>query len=901
MIAMERRCLAPDELQDVLSGRLESKDFEVALSHLDQCEQCRLSADSIQQNQPWIVDTLAGEQDPLQSETDCQIALWQILESGQSFNRSEPDSTSQKAASTGLGSSESQASSENALPLQTLGPYELKHALGTGGMGTVYLAEHVRLQRPCAIKILPRERVDQPGWLERFDREMTTVAALEHEHVVRATDAGHQDGWHYLVMEYLDGLDVGRIASRMEQIEIADACEIVRQAALGLAHIHRAGLVHRDIKPSNLMLPRSGKVKLLDLGLVLSGDDPLSVSDRLTTVGHLMGTMPYMAPEQLRDSRDVTASADIYSLGATLYRLITGRPPHGRQGGLANQVMAITERDAPPLDELRPDVDADLVTFTKRLLARDPQARPSSADEVASTLERFGGGQLKRLVRQAERKADHEPSAHSAAFLVTQAQSDKPNWTIGRLILLATAFLVATALAGFSLVVATDRGELTIHSDLDDVAVSIHQGDKVVENLTIQRGRDNSVTLRKGSYRIEIDNAPLLTLSENRVNISRGSRETIQIQRSAAQRLFKGKDLNQWMSQLTREEEPISLGEIMNAVEVLTRDTPERAEAAATTLATSRLWGGIAASNPNPGANGLASNNPSQHYMYYLNETFPRYGEEGLGAIDRELDEGNRKSRIASIWMLTNIYQPGMRLPPGLLSHLEDATKSIEDRGSDRVAANMGRRMCIRLAVDLNQDLTSDPWLVDCVTEKVQDAIQSWKNWDTMQGFTGGNPWVPDEPTLLAAVSLAEAGKLELDWNWLADALTHSNYQWESERSNDLFDAVKSRAPETLQQQITQKIEGMQTPVVDSFSAFQAMRKDQFWSSQWIPAFDLGSSQSIWPKALQFYASEAPDPQLVLKQLSHIKEVMVMNGADPKHASKPMQYIDAAIETLEKR
>ena len=237
MIAMKRSCLERDEIELVLSGRLSPADFDAAIAHLDDCDTCRSAAESFQQDGDWIIGSLSGDRDPLQAETACQIALWEVLESP------EMSSAGKSAGS---------------IPQEMLGPYRLIRPLGSGGMAAVYLAEHVRLKRMCAIKILPRDRVDQPGWLDRFDREMTTIASLEHPNVVRATDAGHQDGWHYLVMEHIDGLDVGRVTSKMGQLEISDACEIVRQAALGLAHVHASGLVHRDVKPSNLMLTRDG-------------------------------------------------------------------------------------------------------------------------------------------------------------------------------------------------------------------------------------------------------------------------------------------------------------------------------------------------------------------------------------------------------------------------------------------------------------------------------------------------------------------------------------------------------------------------------------------------------------------------------------------------------------------
>ena len=171
MIALKPGCLSETELQAVLDGSLRQEEFDSAISHLDNCDSCRSAAERLQIDGNWIAECLHGDHgDPLQAETACQIALWRMLETPVNTVRGLMDP----------------------VPFAELGPYRLKQSLGAGGMGTVYLAEHARLRRQCAIKILPKERVSQSGWLERFDREMTTVAALEHANIVRATDAGHK-------------------------------------------------------------------------------------------------------------------------------------------------------------------------------------------------------------------------------------------------------------------------------------------------------------------------------------------------------------------------------------------------------------------------------------------------------------------------------------------------------------------------------------------------------------------------------------------------------------------------------------------------------------------------------------------------------------------------------------
>src|SRR5205085_11414758 len=184
--------------------------------------------------------------------------------------------------------------------------------------GTVYKAEHTRLRRLVAIKLLSADRTQSPSAVARFDREMHAIGGLDHPNIVRALDAGEHEGKHFLVMEFVAGDDVSALLARLGPVPVADACEIVRQAALGLQHAHQAGLVHRDIKPGNLMLTPDGVVKVLDLGLALLSQ-PAETGRELTGSGQVMGTLDYMAPEQGDDMHGVDIRADVYSLGATLY------------------------------------------------------------------------------------------------------------------------------------------------------------------------------------------------------------------------------------------------------------------------------------------------------------------------------------------------------------------------------------------------------------------------------------------------------------------------------------------------------------------------------------------------------------------------------------------------------
>ncbi len=295
--------------------------------------------------------------------------------------------------------------------LNVIGQYKLLAKLGQGGMGAVYKALHTRLNRLVALKVLPAERLQDAAAIARFDREMRAVGALAHENIVAAHDAGEIDGTHYLVMELVDGADLGTIARDQAPLPVAEACEIIRQAALGLQHAYENNLVHRDIKPSNLMLavgPNGPVVKILDMGLALLEEQHAEHSE-LTASGQIMGTLDYMAPEQACDTHTVDIRADIYSLGATLYKLLTGRVPfQGPQyTSVAKKLMALATQDPPRIDSLREDLPEELVAIIHRMLARQPEDRYDTPAELAEAITPWAAGaDLATLLDSAARRQD---------------------------------------------------------------------------------------------------------------------------------------------------------------------------------------------------------------------------------------------------------------------------------------------------------------------------------------------------------------------------------------------------------------------------------------------------------------------------------------------------------------
>jgi serine/threonine protein kinase len=275
--------------------------------------------------------------------------------------------------------------------LGQLREYILLEKIAQGGMGAVYRAVHKRLDKIVALKTLPAERMSNPNAVARFTREMKAIGKLNHPNIVQATDAGEVDGIHFLVMEYVDGTDLSIAAHRLGPLPVATACEITRQAALGLAHAHEQGLIHRDVKPSNLLLSAAGQVKLLDLGLALL-QGRFSDEGGDTVAGMVMGTFDYMAPEQAEDAHAVTARADVYSLGCTLYHLLTGRAPFAARATPALKLRAHASEAVPGVRAARPAVSPALEAIVLRMLAKKPADRFASAAEVAIALAPFSAG-----------------------------------------------------------------------------------------------------------------------------------------------------------------------------------------------------------------------------------------------------------------------------------------------------------------------------------------------------------------------------------------------------------------------------------------------------------------------------------------------------------------------------
>ncbi len=284
---------------------------------------------------------------------------------------------------------------------QTLGPYRVLDKIGEGGMGEVYRARDTRLDRTVAIKVLPPGLASQPGFRERFEREARAIAALNHPHICVLHDVGHQDGIDYLVMECVEG---ETLSKRLEKgpLLLDQVLRFGIQLADALDRAHRSGVVHRDLKPGNIMITPSG-VKLLDFGLAkpTSAEVPASPltaaatqTAPLTERGIILGTFRYMSPEQV-EGKEVDERSDIFSLGAVLYEMLTGRCAFRGKSQLSI-VSAILEKEPDPIGVLRPMTPPALDHAIRCCLAKDPNARWQTSERRQALRE--DGSPLRRPV-----------------------------------------------------------------------------------------------------------------------------------------------------------------------------------------------------------------------------------------------------------------------------------------------------------------------------------------------------------------------------------------------------------------------------------------------------------------------------------------------------------------------
>jgi serine/threonine-protein kinase len=319
-------------------------------------------------------------------------------------------------------------------PLPTLPGYEVKEVVGRGGVGVVYKALHLRLNRPVAVKMLLSGQHASPDELERFLREAETVAGLHHPNVVNLYDVGEVEGRPYFTMEFIEG---GSLARKLAEgpMPAREAAALVIQVTESIEKAHQNGIIHRDLKPGNVLLTADGTPKVTDFGLARLESDA-----RLTLSGAPVGTPSYMAPEQARGEKSAIGPAtDVYALGAILYECLTGRPPFRAETSTATLQQVLVEEPVRPA-QLNPRIPRDAETICLKCLEKDPQRRYISAAALADDLHRFERGdpitarplgRLERMVRWT-RRHPAQALVLAATAAVALAAAGVGGWLVGQ-------------------------------------------------------------------------------------------------------------------------------------------------------------------------------------------------------------------------------------------------------------------------------------------------------------------------------------------------------------------------------------------------------------------------------------------------------------------------------------
>jgi serine/threonine protein kinase len=268
----------------------------------------------------------------------------------------------------------------------TIGKFKLLERIGVGGMGQVFLCEHMFMKKRLAMKVLPPAKADQPSALGRFYREARAAAALEHPNVVRTHDIDQDGNLHFIVMDYIDGPNLLEVVKKFGQMDIGRALSYTRQTALALDFAFRNKIIHRDVKPGNILIDRKGVARLLDMGLARFLNDH---TDQLTVKYDdkvVLGTADYVAPEQVANSHSVDIRADIYALGSTLYFLIAGHSPFP-SGTVSQKLLWHRTKEPTPIRAIRPEVPDGLAAVLAKMMAKDPKGRYQTPAQVVAALE----------------------------------------------------------------------------------------------------------------------------------------------------------------------------------------------------------------------------------------------------------------------------------------------------------------------------------------------------------------------------------------------------------------------------------------------------------------------------------------------------------------------------------
>ncbi len=573
-------------------GRLEPDALLAVESHLEQCTRCCDTLLNLKDDT--FVGLVRQASEPVAEPVDESLPATNPDQPGDASGGLRAEAPSLAAT---LVANSAAARDRVVIPpeLANHPRYRIIELIGRGGMGDVYKAEHRVMNRIVALKVINQDLVRNRQAVERFRREVQAAARLSHPHIVTSHDAEQVGNLHCLVMEYVGGTNLADVVKREGPLDVPRACDYIRQAAAGLQQAHEQGLVHRDIKPHNLMVTHGGQVKILDFGLATladvaheasggreSPDETPSSRDsepgHLTAAGTMMGTPDFISPEQAGDAHSVDIRSDLYSLGCTLYFLLTGRPPFD-EGSAMDRVKAHADRETTPIDTVRADVPAELAEVLRRMLAKDPADRFQSPSDVADALAPFvdehrsgplktGGatsaektpGPVSRLDRFAIGVACLTAACLLLAMSGMQMQGLAVVWFAGTALAalfswwwganvpshgLTRVGLAAGAmsvLAAGVIYVTTNRGTLEIEAVDDSVQVVISRvasdglnenGERAVEVKFVDTVSGSTVrTLPSGEYSVQLlGDGTGFELSANRFVLKRGGKVVVRVNR----------------------------------------------------------------------------------------------------------------------------------------------------------------------------------------------------------------------------------------------------------------------------------------------------------------------------------------------------------------------------------